>query len=41
MIGPTNPAREAQNTDRLMPPPTDHGTMPNLRFSFADVHNRL
>ena len=41
IIGPTNPAREAQNVDRLAPPPTDHGTMPNLRFSFADGHNRL
>jgi oxalate decarboxylase len=41
IIGPTNAAREAQNVDRLAPPPTDHGTMPNLRFSFADVHNRL
>src|SRR5208282_1150136 len=41
IIGPTNPTREAQNTDRLAPPKTDHGTMPNLRFSFADVHNRL
>src|SRR5271157_1022410 len=41
IIGPTNPAREAQNVDRLVPPSTDHGTMPNLRFSFADVHNRL
>lgn len=41
IIGPTNPAREAQNIDRLRPPPTDHGTMPNLRCSFADVHNRL
>jgi oxalate decarboxylase len=40
-IGPTNPTREAQNRDRLAPPPTDHGTMPNLRFSFADCHNRL
>ena len=41
IIGPSNPAREAQNVDRLRPPPTDHGTVPNLRFSFADVHNRL
>jgi oxalate decarboxylase len=41
IIGPTNPSREAQSPDRLAPPATDHGTMPNLRFSFADVHNRL
>jgi oxalate decarboxylase len=41
IIGPTNPARESQNRDRLAPPPTDRGTVRNLRFSFADVHNRL
>jgi oxalate decarboxylase len=41
IIGPTNPAREAQSTDRLAPPQTDHGTMPNLRWSFADSHNKL
>jgi mannose-6-phosphate isomerase-like protein (cupin superfamily) len=41
IIGPTNPAHEAQNLDRLSPPPTDHGTMPNLSFSIADCHNRL
>jgi oxalate decarboxylase len=33
IIGPTNPSRQAQNVDRLVPPPTDRGTMPNLRFS--------
>jgi Cupin len=33
--------RESQNRDRLAPPPTDRGTIRNLRFSFADVHNRL
>jgi oxalate decarboxylase len=41
IIGPSNRAREAQNRDRLAPPVTDHGTMPNLRWSFADSHNRL
>jgi oxalate decarboxylase len=41
ILGPSNPGREAQNRDRLAPPPTDHGTMPNLRWSFADCHNRL
>jgi hypothetical protein len=41
IIGPTNPSREAQSRDRLAPPPTDHGTIRNLRFSFSDVHNRL
>jgi oxalate decarboxylase len=41
IIGPTNPAREAQNLDRLAPPKTDHGTLPNLKWSFADCHNKL
>jgi oxalate decarboxylase len=25
----------------VKPPPTDSGTVPNLRFSFADAHPRL
>src|SRR5215469_14655822 len=41
ILGPTNPAREAQDPDLLVPPQTDHGTLPNLRWSFADSHNHL
>jgi len=41
IIGPTNPEREAQNRDTLAPPETDHGSLPNLRWSFADSHNHL
>ena len=41
IIGPTNPAREAESPDRVLPPPTDHGTLPSLRWSFADSHNRV
>jgi oxalate decarboxylase len=41
IIGPANPSRQAQALDRLAPPPTDHGTMANLRWTFADCHNRL
>ena len=41
IIGPTNPVREAQNLDRLATTTTDHGTMPSLRWSFTDCHNRL
>src|ERR1700681_3426451 len=41
IIGPTNPAREAQNPDLLVPPRVDHGTLPNLRWSFADSHMHL
>lgn len=39
--GPRNVARDRQNPDILTPPETDHGTMPNLKFSFSDAHNRL
>ena len=38
--GPKDVAREAQNPDILNPPATDRGTLPNLRFSFADAHVR-
>ncbi len=39
--GPRDPMRDAENPDMLAAPSTDHGTLPNLRFSFADAHNRL
>ena len=39
--GPKNPVRANQNPDMLSPPATDHGTLPNLRFSFDDSHMRL
>src|ERR1700709_2872679 len=38
--GPRNLTRDRQNPDMLNPPSTDHGTLPNLRFSFADAHVR-
>jgi oxalate decarboxylase len=39
--GPRDVMRERENPDLLVPPITDSGTMPNLRFSFADAHMRL
>jgi oxalate decarboxylase len=39
--GPKNPVRASQNPDIISPPATDHGTLPNLRFSFDDSHIRL
>jgi len=39
--GPRNLARDRQNPDMLVPPSTDQGTLPNLRFSFSDAHVRL
>src|SRR6202049_4606182 len=39
--GPRNVTLDRQNPDILVPPSTDHGTLPNLRFSFSDAHVRL
>jgi len=41
IIGPANPSREAENPDTLAPPRVDHGTMANMRWSFADSHMHL
>jgi oxalate decarboxylase len=38
--GPCNVIRDRQNPDLLVPPSTDSGTIPNLRFSFSDGHTR-
>lgn len=39
--GPRNPALDLQNPDILIPPETDNGSLPNLKFSFGMAHNRL
>lgn len=41
IMGPTNPSRERENPDVLVPPGTDSGTLPNFKWSFADSHMRL
>ena len=41
VLGPRNGAREAEDPFTVAPPKTDHGTMPNLKWSFADSHMRL
>ena len=41
IIGPRNRERERQNPDILRPPSTDHGSLPNLRFSFSDAHMKI
>ena len=38
--GPRDLTRDRENPDMLDPPSTDRGTLPNLRFSFADAHTR-
>lgn len=39
--GPRNYSRDVENPDILVPPPSDNGTLSNLRFSFSDAHQRL
>ncbi len=39
--GPRNVPLDRQNPDLLVPPRTDHGTVPNLKFSCAAAHTRL
>jgi oxalate decarboxylase len=39
--GPRNVELDRQNPDVFVPPPTDAGTVPNLKFSFSMAHNRL
>jgi hypothetical protein len=41
VLGPWNPERARQNPDLVRPPSTDHGNMPNLRWSFVDSHIRI
>ena len=41
VLGPRNPAREAEARDLVRPPETDSGSLPNMRWSFADSHNRI
>jgi oxalate decarboxylase len=39
--GPRNLLRDRQNPDILVPPATDHGSLPNLRFSFSEASTGL
>jgi oxalate decarboxylase len=41
IIGPRNAEREIQSVDRVDPPTTDNGTLPSLKFSFADAHVKM
>jgi oxalate decarboxylase len=41
ILGPHNVPIERQNPDLLVPPRSDHGTVPNLKYSFAAAHNRV
>jgi oxalate decarboxylase len=39
--GPRNIVLDRLNPSLLTPPTTDSGTIPNLKFSFSNAHNRL
>lgn len=39
--GPRDILRDLQNPDLLVPPITDNGLVPNLKFSFSDAHMQL
>ncbi|MHA6484176.1 oxalate decarboxylase family bicupin [Paenibacillus sp. strain BS8-2] len=39
--GPRDVMRDRQNPDMLVPPKSDNGLLPNLRFSFSDTHMQL
>ncbi len=41
VLGPRNLPLARENPDALTPPATDHGDMPNLKWSFAQSHTRL
>lgn len=40
-LGPRDIMRDKENPDMLVPPSTDSGLLPNLKFSFSDTHMQL
>ncbi|MFF2479553.1 oxalate decarboxylase family bicupin [Paenibacillus sp. NPDC058071] len=40
-FGPRDVMRDLENPDLLVPPATDAGLIPNLRYSFSDTHMQL
>lgn len=40
-LGPRDIMRDMENPDMLVPPVTDSGLLPNLKFSFSDTHMQL
>lgn len=41
VLGPWNYERSRENPDMVRPPSTDHGSINNMRWSFADSHVRI
>ncbi len=40
-LGPRNLKRDEEQPDLIVPPATDHGLLPNLKFSFSDTHMEI
>jgi len=40
-LGPRDVMRDRENPDMLVPPATDAGSLPNLKFSFSDTNMQL
>jgi oxalate decarboxylase len=40
-LGPRDVLRDLENLDMLVPPASDAGSIPNLKFSFSDTHMQL
>lgn len=40
-LGPRDMMRDLENPDMFVPPDTDAGTLPNLKFSFSDTYMQL
>jgi len=40
-LGPRDVMRDCENPNMLVPPVTDNGLIPNMRFSFSDTHMQL
>ncbi|KAK8931727.1 Oxalate decarboxylase OxdC [Metarhizium anisopliae] len=41
ILGPYNRDRSRQSPDMIRPPSTDHGNIPNMRWSYTDSHVRI
>lgn len=41
LLGGTNVALDKQQPDNIVPPSTDNGAVPNLKWAFSDSHMRL
>lgn len=41
VLGPYNRDRSRQSPDMIRPPSTDHGNIPNMRWSYTDSHVRI